>query len=208
MYKKILKIIAFSLVAFIVLSLTTWLIIKSVMLEAVEIVGASMEDTLFDGDVIYVNTKKEPKHGDIIIILGEKTDEEDSLIVKRFIAGDGDTVKIDDGKLYVRKKGETDFNEVSEEFSKSPLNDYDSDWLGEYPEGYTLKNDEIFYLGDNRGNSKDSRSMDFKTCTTDQILGVGTKFFLKTKAFTTWFYEFKDEIRVFFGLEPNLYKNK
>lgn len=208
MYKKVLKITAFSLAIIFILSLTAWLIVKNVMLEAVEIVGSSMENTLSDGEVIYVNTKKAPTYNDIIIIEGEKGDEEDGLIVKRYIAGGGDTVKINNGKLYLRKSGEADFSLVSEEFSKYPDNDYSSDWLVLYPDGYTLVENEIFYLGDNRGISKDSRWEDFKTCTTDQILGVATNFFIKTKNLTTWYYDFKDIIRGFFGLEPNLYKNK
>ncbi len=204
MYKKVLKITAFSLAIIIILSLTAWLIVKKVMLEAVEIVGASMENTLSDGEVIYVNTKKTPTYNDIIIILGEKADG--SLIVKRYIAGEGDTVKINNGKLYVKRANETDFSLVTEEFSKYPENDYSSDWLD--ADGYTLGENEIFYLGDNRSNSLDSRSSIFKTCTTDQILGVATDFLLNNRRFTTWFYEFKDSIREFFGLEPNLYKNK
>ena len=101
MCKKIFKITAFSLAIIFILSLTTWLIVKNVMLEAVEIVGASMENTLTEGEVIYVNTKKAPTYNDIIIILGEKDNSEDSLIVKRYIAGGGDTVKIAGGKLYI-----------------------------------------------------------------------------------------------------------
>ena len=208
MYKKILKITAFSLAILIVLSITAWFIVKSVMLEAVEIVGASMENTLENGEVIYVNTKKTPTYNDIIIIMGEKGEDDGSLIVKRYIAGGGDTVKIANGKLYVKRSGESDFSSVTEEFSKYPDNNYYSDWLGAYPAGYTLSENEIFYLGDNRSNSMDSRSSIFKTCTTDQILGVATDFLLSQRRFTTWYYEFKDKIRGFFGLEPNLFKNQ
>ena len=124
MYKKVLKITAFSLAIIFILSLTAWLIVKNVMLEAIEIVGSSMENTLSDGEVIYVNTKKAPTYNDIIIIEGEEGDGEDGLIVKRYIAGGGDTVKINNGKLYLRKSGEADFSLVSEEFSKYPDNTF------------------------------------------------------------------------------------
>ena len=88
MYKKVLKITAFSLAMILILSLTAWIIVKSVMLEAVEIVGASMENTLSDGEVVYVNTKKTPTYNDIIIIMiGESspTNLRSSTISAQFV---------------------------------------------------------------------------------------------------------------------------
>ena len=71
--------------------------IKNVRYEAVEIVGDSMQSTLLDGQVTYYDKKASPVRGDVIIIEGENADIPKQVIVKRYVAGAGDTVKIFDG---------------------------------------------------------------------------------------------------------------
>ena len=186
-------------------ALIVLLVVNSVIFQAVEIVGDSMESTLKNGEVILVNTKKTPQKGDIIIIENEKPGD---LIVKRYIAGAGDTVKIESGKLLIKHANSEDFVPVSEEFAIVPDGYvYESEWLTrECPNGYTLADGEVFYLGDNRDNSLDSRS-DYRRCDVSQIIGVANEYSLKTKGFVTRWQDLKDKIRVFLGLEPKLYKN-
>lgn len=117
--------------------------------------GASMEPTIHNGDVLTVNSFKKPKNGDIIIVQkGEK------LLIKRAIAVSGDRVKIEDGYVILNGK------KLEEEYLSEQGCTDNISWHGER----TLAEDEVFYLGDNRENSSDSRI--YGVCKTDDIMGV------------------------------------
>lgn len=121
--------------------------------------GASMEPTVHSGDVLTVNSFKKPKNGDIVII--KKTvGNGEKLLIKRAIAVSGDRVKIEDGYVVLNgKKLEEEY--LSEQGCTDNIN-----WEGER----ILAEDEVFYLGDNRENSSDSRI--YGVCKLDDILGV------------------------------------
>ena len=102
----------------------------------VRVVGESMEPTLSDGQLLFTTTHtSELKRNDIVVF-----QYEDQRCVKRVMAVGGDTVLLEDGKIYI--------NQIA-------CNDYVYD--GE-PKSYTLSANEIFVLGDNTRNSLDSRS--------------------------------------------------
>ena len=207
--KKVANVILIVLTAIIVVTATVLLIIKNVKYEAVEIVGDSMQSTLFDGQVTYYDKKVTPKRGDVIIIQGENADLPEQIIVKRYVAGEGDVVKVKDGALLIKYLGESEFIPVPT-YGNEEWDDfiYEVMWLTDfYPNGYTLSEGEIFYLGDNRGNSSDSRINVYRTCKTEQVLGVLTEKSFSAINFVTGFFDFKDAVRGFFGLQPLLYKN-
>ena len=112
----------------------------------------SMDPTLKAGDKVMINTAayrfSSPQRGDIIAFrLNEDSDS--SIHIKRIIGLPGETVQILDGSVYINgeKLEEHYGNEVMEE-------------AGIAAEPVTLGVDEYFVLGDNRNNSKDSRSVD------------------------------------------------
>lgn len=102
----------------------------------VRVVGESMEPTLSDGQWLLTTTHtSDLKRNDIVVFRYK-----DQRCVKRVMAVGGDTVCLEDGKIYI--------NQIA-------CNDYVYD--GE-PKSYTLSANEIFVLGDNTRNSLDSRS--------------------------------------------------
>ena len=113
----------------------------------VDVVGPSMNPTLYDGDKLVVsNLFYTPKNGDIVIFRKETYKPE--ALVKRVIATEGQTVDInfDKGIVYV------DGVALEEPYIAEPT--YNRlDFTGEMtvPEGC------IFVMGDNRNDSSDSR---------------------------------------------------
>ena len=114
-----------------------------------QVVGPSMSPTLNNGDVLILN-KIVYKVSDInrydIVVLSSK---ESKYLVKRIIGLPGDTVAYKNNQLHINGKiyEETFLDEgvVTPDFSLSSL-------------GYeTIPEDMFFVVGDNRGNSEDSR---------------------------------------------------
>ena len=102
----------------------------------VRVVGESMEPTLSAGQWLLTTTHtSELNRNDIVVFR-----QEDQRCVKRVMAVGGDTVRLEDGKIYI--------NQIA-------CNDYR--YEGE-AKSYTLAENEIFVLGDNTNNSRDSRT--------------------------------------------------
>lgn len=112
------------------------------------VIGGSMSGTLEDGDKILVNrfvyALKAPKANDVVVFY-PNGNEKTHYYVKRVIAVPGDTVKIEDGVVYVN--GEA-FDEADTEIIE---------YAGMAEETITVAEDEFFVLGDNRNSSEDSR---------------------------------------------------
>ncbi len=125
------------------------------------VVGVSMEPTLYNGQKIFINSflylLSTPKEGDVVVFL-PNGNEKAHYYVKRVVATPGDKVLIEDGRLYVN--GE-----------ESP---WVTEWLAD--EGIaanelTLKTGEYFCIGDNPGDSEDSRSANIGPVNETDIIG-------------------------------------
>lgn len=112
----------------------------------VEVDGVSMEPTFHDGDIVYYYsdfTKNDIKEGSVVIF--SNTEEDSGMSIKRVISKEG-KVSIKDNVLYV--------NEL-----KTPYG-LESGYTSYYTRdnSWDVNSDSIFVLGDNYGNSIDSRT--------------------------------------------------
>ncbi len=127
------------------------------------VVGPSMSPQLEDGDevLIYRFFYKfiSPKAGDVIAFL-PNGNTNTHYYLKRVIGVPGDTVQIRGGSIYVN--GE----ELIEEIETSRIED-----AGIAENEITLSEDEYFVLGDNRGNSEDSRFANIGNIRESYIIG-------------------------------------
>ncbi|MCR5691987.1 MAG: signal peptidase I [Eubacterium sp.] len=124
--------------------------------------GRSMESSLNNGDQLIVENVSywfaDPKRFDVVIF---PYNHSQVNYVKRVIGLPGETVQIDNGKVYIDSKVlETDT------YCKEEIED-----AGIAEEPIHLGEDEYFVLGDNRNGSTDSRSEDVGLITRDEIEG-------------------------------------
>lgn len=162
----------------------------------VKVVGASMENTLHNGDVLCVQTSAKITYGDIIIIDNKKPNE---YIVKRVIGLGGDTITIKQGEVYRNGKllDETSYvKKINGVIVRTSATGGNSDFTTE--KSWVLKENEIFFLGDNRINSTDSRSEAYGPCLYSDVVGVIPDWSYNIKNFTTAWHKAIEKVKVFF----------
>ena len=173
----------------ILVAVVAALIIRSLVFEPVRVDGVSMDDTLANGEIMFVskydysstwlclpwqsNTEKEnaprftfggnPQRFDVVIC--RYPGRGDTNFVKRVVGLPGDTIRLEDGYLYVKKKGQDEevrYEEpyITDEYRTGSRNNFEP---FEVPEG------QYFVMGDHRNNSNDSRYVG--TISRDMIVG-------------------------------------
>ena len=117
--------------------------------QQVSTVGDSMKPALQNGDVVLVNrvvyNATTPKRGDVIVFK-PKGNDNIHYYMKRVIGLPGDTIEIKDNNIYI------DGEILEEKYETTEIED-----MGYLTEEMVLDEDEYFVLGDDRGNSEDSR---------------------------------------------------
>lgn len=147
--------------------------------------GSSMENTLQSGETLIASRYATPERGDIVVIQKhkvEKGEQIDYLVIKRVIGVEGDVVRIntDEGAVYLKKAGEQDFVKLDEPYIKQPNS---TRIEGQTIVDVTVGKDQIYYLGDNRRPSVDSRSDG--CCSIQDVMGVVKGWALSIKNTTT-----------------------
>ena len=131
--------------------------------EKTDMVGVSMEGTLFDGESIIINKFSyrfiDPKRFDVIVF--KQSGKEHSYYnIKRIIGLPGETLQFKDGNIYIND------TILEEPMNVEPMINY-----GLAVEPITLEENEYFVLGDNRNNSEDSRFASIGNIRREEIIG-------------------------------------
>lgn len=173
---------AFTILMCVVFALLIAILAFNVTYKRVYVVGSSMEDTLkgapdgnpqnVGGDFVYIFQAK-PERGDIVII---RTDEK--TLIKRVIGLGGDKVKLVGGKLFLNGVEQAE-PYVSEDNNTPEDNNFNE---------ITVPKDCVFFLGDNRDVSNDSRM--YGCLPVDSVVGIVAEWSLKFKKSVTAFNTF------------------
>ena len=162
-------------------SLAVLLLLFTFVLRLCRVEGASMENTLWDGETLLLySLAYEPEQDDIVVFhLTDETPNLEKMLVKRVIATGGETVIIDfknntitvDGVLYEDEHAVLKNNVdaiVNQYLYFRPDWQYDSKtdtMTVTVPEGH------LFVLGDNRNFSRDSRDSSIMFVDERAVLG-------------------------------------
>ena len=132
----------------IIVALALALIIRTWVMQTSVVISGSMIPTLGIDDRIFVNKfiYKQPNRGDIILFIAPPDPTKE--FVKRLVGLPGETVEVKDGNAYINGK------------KVDPLSPYVKNDHSNYGP-VTIPKDHYFFMGDNRGNSADSRYWGF-----------------------------------------------
>ena len=138
MKKILMEVKDYVIIIVVVLLIRTFIITPAI------VDGASMDNTLADGQLVIINrivySIKDIERLDIVVINNE---QDNDRIIKRVIGLPGETIKYQNNKLYINGK------ELVTDIKFEETNDFE----------VKTKDDEYFVLGDNRDISKDSRML-------------------------------------------------
>jgi signal peptidase I len=169
---------AFEIVETLVLTLVIYLVIHNFVAQPFEVKQASMFPTIVEGEYILIDKLtprfSEYEYGDVVVFdppssSGLSTDG--IPFIKRVIGLPGDTVTLENGRVFVTRPGESPVR-IEEPYV---LREQDGSTArtipttGEGTNVWVVPEDAYFVMGDNRPDSQDSRA--FGPITRDLILG-------------------------------------
>ncbi|KAB7668621.1 signal peptidase I [Bacillus sp. B1-b2] len=139
-------------------------VIRTVLFAPIVVDGESMQSTLLDHDRMIVNKINykvaDPKRFDIVVFHAPEGKD----YIKRVIGLPGETVEYKNDVLYINGKAyDEPYLDTNKEEVAGPLT---GDFTATVPDG------ELFVMGDNRRNSRDSRDPSVGTVSFEKIIGT------------------------------------
>jgi signal peptidase I len=127
--------------------------------KAYKIASGAMMPTLLAGDRVFVNKKSyknsTPQKGDIVVFVPPH--EPSKVYVKRLIGVEGDVIEIKDKHLFINNIEQDENYIINSDARNFPSDISPRDNFGPI----TVPEKHLFFLGDNRDNSLDSRFWGF-----------------------------------------------
>jgi signal peptidase I len=150
-----------------VLAILSYYLISHYLVQSVQVVGSSMSPTLHDSEHYLLNRWvfhfRNPQRGDIVVI---RDPEAHCYSVKRIVGLPGDSIELratdlHDSRVYINNQ------KLNEPYLSSNI----STWpIGTNTAELVLEGNKFYVLGDNRGNSADSRI--YRGVARDNIIGL------------------------------------
>ncbi|NDK09240.1 signal peptidase I [Candidatus Gracilibacteria bacterium] len=158
----------------IIIILVIVLFIRSFLVMPFQINGQSMYETYYDKEFIIVDRlsyldipllgqARQVERGDVVIFTPEVS-EDRKYFIKRVIGLPGETLKIENGRVYLLNQVSNEFDEINEGAYLSEENNKDTTVRGDRGEYiYEVPDGQYFVMGDNRNHSTDGRTC-FQSC--------------------------------------------
>jgi signal peptidase I len=169
---------AFEVVETLVLTLLIYLVIHNFVAQPFEVQQSSMVPTIVDGEYILIDkltTRFDGYHyGDVVVFTpptGSGLADGDIPFIKRIIGMPGDTVTLENGRVFITRPGESPVR-IEEPYVVTDADGSTAPTLcprEACPQEWIVGDDEYFVMGDNRPSSQDSRV--FGPINEDLILG-------------------------------------
>ena len=145
----------FELIKIVVVSLIIIIPIRYFIIQPFYVKGASMEPNFYDHEYLIIDEISyrfhELKRGEAIVFRYPRNPQE--YFIKRIIGLPGEKIQIKDGSIFIFNKEYPGGTLLEESYLSGEVKTYNTN-----EEIISIKNNEVFVLGDNRNASKDSRS--------------------------------------------------
>lgn len=145
------------------------LVIRTFFVMPFQINGQSMYESYYDKEFIIVDRfsyfMKKPIAWDVIVFKPH-VNEKKEYFLKRIIGVEGDTVRIEDGLVSVKRAGEEEFVLLDEQYLSKSNSGSTFVRIADKAIEYTVPAGSYFVMWDNRNHSTDSRDC-FSSCSFD-----------------------------------------